>query len=44
MQITIGLIKQQEQLPVQFILEKLWNGASVVLTGNERSLSVWSSI
>ena len=29
----IGFKKQQEQLPVQFIVEKLWEGASVVLTG-----------
>ena len=29
----VGLKKQQEQLPVQFILERLWEGASVVLTG-----------
>jgi hypothetical protein len=29
----VGLKKQQEQLPIQFILERLWEGASVVLTG-----------
>ena len=29
----VGFKKQQEQLPVQFILERLWEGASVVLTG-----------
>ena len=29
----IGLEKQQEQLPIQFIMEKIWGGASVVLTG-----------
>ena len=34
-------MKQQKQLPIQFILEMLWEGASVILTGNEYSISIW---
>ncbi len=39
--ITIGLMKQQNQLPIQFIMDMLWKGSSVVLTGNEYSISLW---
>jgi hypothetical protein len=39
----IGLMKQQAQLPIQFILEKLWKGASVVLTGSGYSTSIWTN-
>ena len=32
-----GFKKQEEQLPLQFILERLWEGESVVLTGKADS-------
>ncbi len=39
-----GLKKQQEQLPIQFILERLWEGASVVLTGETSFLLMYRHI
>ena len=33
-----GFKKQEKQLPIQFILEKLWEGASVVVTGRLKKI------
>ena len=31
--LCVGFEKQEKHLPLQFILERLWDGDSVVLTG-----------